>query len=164
MKRMNYKTLVAELAPLVAEAFPWDVEEALARGEEFLLLDIRCPSEFERMHIAGSLNVPRGILEAACDYGYEETEPALVEARERPILVICRSGNRSLLAGHTMQRMGYRHVVSLRTGLRGWNDYELPLVSSTGERVPLDEADAYFTPVIDPAKLGPSFAPALAVA
>lgn len=162
MSRMNFKSLVAEAAPSVPEFFPWDVEEAQARGQSFLLLDIRCPSEFDRVHIAGSLNVPRGILESACDYGYEETEPELVEARERPVLVICRSGNRSILAGHTLQRMGYRQVISLKTGLRGWNDYELPLVSAAGRRVAAEEADRYFMPVIDPAKLGLSPAEARA--
>jgi len=154
MIRMSYKSLVAEAAPCVAEAFPWDVVEAQERGEAFLMLDVRCPSEFERMHIRGSLNVPRGVLETACDYGYEETEPVLVEARERRLLVICRSGNRSILAAHTLQRMGYRHVLSLKTGLRGWNDYELPLVTSGERRVSLDEADRYFTPLIPPEKLG----------
>jgi len=45
-------------------------------------------------------------------------------------------------------------VVSLKTGLHGWNDYELPLVRSDGRVVPLEEADRYFTPVIPPEKLG----------
>jgi len=94
------------------------------------------------------------VLETACDYGYEETEPTLVEARDRAVLVICRSGNRSILAGHTLLRMGYRRVVSLKTGLHGWNDYDLPLVRSDGRVVPLEEADRYFTPVIPPEKLG----------
>lgn len=61
------------------------------------------------------------------DYGYGETVPELVEARDRRVLVICRSGNRSILAAHTPGQMGFGNVVSLRTGLRGWNDDERPL-------------------------------------
>jgi rhodanese-related sulfurtransferase len=156
MKRMTYKELVAEAAPFVEEAFPWEVPERTGvAGEDWLLLDVRCPSEFDRMHIPGSINVPRGILETACDWGFEETAPELVEARQRPVLVICRSGNRSILAARTLQRMGYQRAISLKTGLRGWNDDERPLVDVAARSVPFEEADDYFTARVGPEKLGP---------
>ncbi|MBU0654564.1 MAG: rhodanese-like domain-containing protein [Gammaproteobacteria bacterium] len=155
MQRETYKSLVATVMPHVKELFPWDVEEMQEAGKEFMIVDVRCPSEFQVMHIDGSLDVPRGILEVACDWGYEETEPALVEAREREILVVCRSGNRSILAAHTMQLMGFKHVYSLKTGLRGWNDYELPLVFANGNRVPQETADKYFASIVEPEKPGP---------
>lgn len=156
MERQTYKSLVSAVAPHVKELFPWDVVEDQEAGKDFLLLDVRCPSEFQVMHIDGSLDVPRGILEVACDYGYEETEPELVEARDRSIVVICRSGNRSILAAHTMQLMGYQHVYSLKTGLRGWNDYELPLVFASGNPVPIETADKYFETVLSTEQLGPT--------
>jgi rhodanese-related sulfurtransferase len=154
-KRLTFKDIIADTLPHVRELFPWDVVERQEAGEEFLLLDVRCPSEFQVMHIDDSLNVPRGILENACDYGYEETEPELVEARERPIVVMCRSGNRSVLSAYTMQLLGFEDVYSLKTGLRGWNDYELPLVFSNGNPVPLETADKYFNPELSPEQLGP---------
>ena len=40
-----------------------------------------------------------------------------------------RARFRSFLAVHSMQVVGYEYVVSLRTGLRGWNEYEQPLVA-----------------------------------
>jgi rhodanese-related sulfurtransferase len=106
---------------------------------------VREPYEFDAMHIAGSLNVPRGILESACEWEYEETEPELVRARNREVVVVCRSGYRSVLAAHSMQLLGYRDVVSLKTGLRGWKDYDQPLVDREGRDVDLDDADDYFT-------------------
>lgn len=154
MQHATYKTLVAAVAPLVKELFPWEVMEAQENGTDFLILDIRCPSEFQVMHIDGSLDVPRGILEMACDYGYEETEPKLVEARDNHVLVVCRSGNRSILAAHTLQLMGYQHVYSLKTGLRGWSDYELPLVFTNGNPVPQETADKYFETVLTPSQRG----------
>ena len=154
MHRETYKTMVAKVAPLVKELFPWEVIEQQEQGKDFLFLDVRCPSEYQVMQIEGSLNVPRGILEVACDYGYEETEPEVVEARDRHIVVICRSGNRSILAAHTMQQMAYQHVYSLKTGLRGWNDYELPLVFSNGNVVPVETADKYFQGEITPEQMG----------
>jgi len=108
------------------------------------------------MHIEGSLNVPRGILESACEWDYEETEPELVQARDREVVLVCRSGYRSLLSGANMQRMGYRKVYSLKTGLRGWKDYEQLLVGPDGAPVDLDEADEYFTPKLRPEQRKPA--------
>lgn len=107
------------------------------------------------MRIDNSQNGPRGIFETACEYGYEETIPELVKARERPVLVICRSGNRSALAAYVMLQMGFRSVASLKTGLRGWNDYELPLVKADGQRLDMDDADEYFTPKVKPEQMPP---------
>ena len=107
------------------------------------------------MHIAGSLNVPRGILESACEWDYEETVPELVRAREREIVVVCRSGYRSVLAAHSLQVLGYTNVVSLQTGLRGWKDYDQPLEDGAGNAVDLDDADVYFTPRIRPEQMRP---------
>jgi len=96
------------------------------------------------------MNVPRGILESACEWDYEETEPELVNARKREIVVVCRSGHRSVLAAHSMQVLGYENVVSLRTGLRGWNDYEEPMENIRGEKVEEEDADNYFTATLRP--------------
>ena len=63
---------------------------------------------------------------------YEETEPELVRARDREVIVVCRSGYRSVLAANLMLLLGYRDVASLKTGLRGWKDYEQPLVDHAG--------------------------------
>ena len=76
MKR--FTDLVSECLPHIREEFPWDVEEKLDGPDPPLILDIREPEEFRAMHIRDSLNVPRGILESACEYGYEETVRELV--------------------------------------------------------------------------------------
>ena len=151
----TFAQLVNEQLDSVQEVFPWDVEERLEKGEAPMLLDIREESEFSAMRIEGSLNVPRGILESACEYDYEETVRELVEARDREIVIICRSGNRSVLAAVTMQIMGYQQVASLKTGLRGWNDYELQLVDAKGNAVTLDQADEYFTTHLRPDQMSP---------
>ena len=144
MKR--FTDLIADTLVDISEQFPWDIEEKINSSElRPLLLDIREADEFAAMHIQESLHVPRGILESACEYDYEETVRELVEARERDVVVICRSGNRSALAAYTMQLMGYQQVCSMKTGLRGWNDYELPLVDASGHTVPVDVADDFFT-------------------
>ena len=123
----TFKDIVGEARLEINELFPWDVEERRSMNDEILILDIREECEFLAYHIEQSMLIPRGILETACEYEYEDAVPELIEARDREIIVICRSGNRSVLAAQTMQWMGYSNVASMKTGLRGWNDYELPL-------------------------------------
>ena len=155
MKPLRFADLVAFTRPGVRELYPWDLREELDAGNEPLLLDIREPYEYAAMHIAGSLNVPRGILELACDWGYEETVPRLAAARERDIVLVCRSGNRTILAAEVMQKMGFVSVRSLQTGLRGWNDYEQPLVDAREQPVGIEAADAYFAPRVAPDQMAP---------
>lgn len=154
MKR--FIELVGDCLTEVRELMPWDLEERLRENPGLLLLDVREPDEFAAMHIAGSMNVPRGILESACEWDYEETVPELVRARDREVVVVCRSGNRSVLAAHALQLLGYHDVVSLKTGLRGWKDYEQPLVDARGRDVDLDDADVYFTPRVRADQMSPT--------
>lgn len=144
MKR--FMDLVEEVRPQVREILPWDLDPEIKQGQPILLLDIREPYEFAVVHILGSLNVPRGILEQACEIGYEETVERLAGAREEDIVVICRSGHRSVLAGYVMQLLGFHQIRSLKLGLRGWNDFELKLVDTDERVVDSDEADRYFNP------------------
>ena len=151
----RFTELVAECLPVITEIFPWDADELLRSDSNPLLVDIREQNEFDAMHIDGSLHVPRGILETSCEYNFEETVKELVEARNRDVIIVCRSGNRSTLAAFTMQLMGYSKVKSMKTGLRGWNDYELPLINASGLMVPVEVADDYFTTRLRPDQIEP---------
>ncbi len=153
--RKSFRDLVKEHIPLIEEIMPWDLADELIREPKTLLVDIRCPDEYRLARIDGSIAVPRGILESACDYGYDETVPELVEARMRRVVVICRSGNRSVLAAHTLKLMGFLRAASLKTGLKGWNDSDLPLVDREGARIDPDLAERLLNPPIAAEKLAP---------
>ncbi len=137
----SYDDLVEEALARVKEIMPWDLSRALAAGSKPVLLDIREPAEFDLLRIPGSINVPRGILEQSCEWDYDETVPELAAGRDLEIVVICRSGKRSVLAADVMQQMGYANVVSLKLGIRGWNDAELPLEDAHGNPVDADTGD-----------------------
>ncbi|MCU7800759.1 MAG: rhodanese-like domain-containing protein [gamma proteobacterium symbiont of Lucinoma myriamae] len=144
MKIITYKDLVAQIAPQIKEYFPWDIEKKLDKGDDILFLDVRENQEYDTMHIDNSLHVPRGILETAVEWDHEETEPELVEARNRQIVIVCRSGSRSIFAAFTLLQMGYDNVSSLKTGLRGWNEYDMPLVDIEGKLIDPELGDRYF--------------------
>ena len=152
----KFMELVRDCLTAVKEIMPWDLDERLQANPDLLIVDVREPYEFDAMHIANSLNVPRGILESACEWDYEETIPELVRARDREVVLVCRSGNRSILAAHSLQVLGFRDVVSLQTGLRGWKDYDQPLQDRAGNEVDLDDADDYFTPQLRDDQLRPA--------
>ena len=152
---MRFLELIRNCLTEVKEIMPWDLEERLQENPDLLIVAVREPYEFDAMHIPGSINVPRGILESACEWDYEETEPELVKARDREIVVVCRSGYRSVLAANSMQVLGYKDVASLKTGLRGWNDYEQPLQDQAIKAVDVEDADEYFTARLRPEQMKP---------
>jgi rhodanese-related sulfurtransferase len=142
----RYADLLADALGRVREIQPWDLSERLLSERPPLVLDVREPTEFASARIPGSINVPRGVLEQACEWDYEETVPELASRRARSIVVVCRSGNRSLLAADVMRLMGFADVVSLKTGVRGWNDFDQPLLDAAGRAVGGDEAERLLAP------------------
>ncbi len=153
MKR--YDDLVEEALTRVKEVTPWDFGRRYQSGDVPLLLDIREPSEFDALRIPGSINVPRGILEPSCEWDYDETVPELAAGREREIVVICRSGKRSVLAADVMQQMGFSNIASLQLGIRGWNDAELPMADANGNVVDADAGDELLASRVRPEQRKP---------
>ena len=151
----RYADLLVDALRRVREIQPWDLSRRLVRDRPPLVLDIREPAEFALAQIPGSINVPRGVLEQACEWDYEETVPELAGRLERSIVVVCRSGNRSILAADVMQQLGFADVVSLKTGVRGWNDFEQPLVNGEGRALEADEGERRLMPHVRPEQRRP---------
>jgi rhodanese-related sulfurtransferase len=152
---MTYKELVAEALKTIPEIFPWDLEEELTQENPPLLLDIREVEEFEMLHIKGSLLVPRGTLEGACEWNFHDTQPILAASRNQDIVVICRSGNRSALAGVVMKQLGFENIRSLKMGIKGWNDNEMPLIDKDNNVVDIDKMDDLLNEPVPQNKLTP---------
>lgn len=151
----KFLDLISDCLNDVGEIMPWDLVDRLESNPKLVIVDVREPYEYQAMHIQNALSVPRGILESACEWDYEETIPELVNARDSEVVVVCRSGYRSVLSAFSMKLLGYQNVVSLKTGLRGWNDFEQPLVDGNDQAVNIDLADEYFTPKLREDQLSP---------
>jgi len=108
---------LASIRAKVDEVAPVEALTRQARGA--LLVDVREDSERASGTPAGALGLSRGFLELRI----EQSEPD----RDREILVLCGSGQRSLLAAEALQRMGYRQVSSVAGGMGAWKAAGLPV-------------------------------------
>lgn len=82
----------------------------LKSAEPPFLLDVREPLEYESLSIEGAKLVPLGQLENRI---YEVPQ-------DRPVVVYCRSGNRSAQAVRILREHGFTNVENLTGGIKSW--------------------------------------------
>lgn len=109
------------------EGWELSVEEvagALGAPGAPLLVDVREPGEFHGPlgHVPGALLLPLGRLAREVARLREAGASA-----DRPIVAVCRSGNRSLTAAAILRRAGFAGARSMRGGMLRWNDLGLPV-------------------------------------
>lgn len=111
---MTHKTaqqLIAEAKQSVPEVTVHELKEMQGQDTEIVLIDVRELNEWNLGHIPGATYIGRGVLESQV----EQRVP-----REAHVVLYCQSGNRSALAGYTLQQLGYTNVSSLAGGWRDW--------------------------------------------
>lgn len=96
---------------------PREAAELFRRGDA-VALDVREPSEWEQGHVAGALHIPMRDLSVRGGELPVET----------PIVVICRSGNRSDVVARALRAGGY-DAHNLDGGLKAWKREGLPLAA-----------------------------------
>jgi rhodanese-related sulfurtransferase len=88
-----------------------DLERRLSAGEQLLVVDVREPMEFKQGHVKGARLVPLGTLGKG-DHGLP---------KEKQIVLVCRSGNRSAQAFQILKKQGYTNLLNLTGGMSGWS-------------------------------------------
>lgn len=81
------------------------------------LLDVRERWEYQEGHVPGAQLIPLGELE----HRVNEVP------RDRPILAICHSGQRSFAAAAYLQRLGYTSVSNVDGGTAAWIERGFPV-------------------------------------
>ncbi|HEX6551427.1 MAG TPA: molybdopterin-synthase adenylyltransferase MoeB [Ktedonobacteraceae bacterium] len=97
--------------PQVNEAMAHQ-HEAGRENQEIVLVDVREKHEWNEGHIPGAIHVPRGYLEL-------QVEEAVPD-KDKTVVLYCAGGVRSLMAGATLQQMGYKNVISMAGGFGAW--------------------------------------------
>ena len=93
------------------------VQQLTTLGPEVRRIDVREPAEFTGPlgHLAGAELVPLATVEAA----------AATWPRAQPLLLICRSGARSVTAAHRLAALGFSRLYNLAGGMLAVNDAQL---------------------------------------
>lgn len=114
---MQYKgTASTKFAEMTAEE-----ARKLIQERKPLILDVRTPNEHYEVAISGSTLIPLQQLDGRIS--------EIAQWKNKPLLVYCRSGNRSTVAAQILAREGFSEVYNLRPGMRGWQKAGFPTVN-----------------------------------
>ena len=93
------------------------LRQRLAAEPAPYLLDVREPWEYQEGHVPGAQLIPLGELEQRVNE----------VPRDRPILAICHSGQRSLAAAGYLLQLGYNSVSNVDGGTAAWIERGFPV-------------------------------------
>ncbi len=97
---------------------PVEVRQKLDRGEDFTLIDVREPHEYQIARIPGAKLIPLG-----------ELPKHLSELDSNADIVAhCKTGGRSQKAVDLLKQNGFRHVRNMTGGITAWSDKVDPSV------------------------------------
>ncbi len=91
----------------------------LINREDALVLDVRDDGEYQGGHIINSVHIPLT--------GLSDRLGELEKHKDKPIIVGCRSGQRSARACSTLRKQGFERVYNLAGGVMAWQNANLPL-------------------------------------
>jgi sulfur-carrier protein adenylyltransferase/sulfurtransferase len=111
----------AAAAPAQTEGVidPLQVKEKQDRGDNFVLIDVREPYEYQICRIPGSLLIPLGDLPKR----FGELD------QNADIVAHCKSGARSQKAVDLLKQNGFRNVRNMTGGILAWSDKVDPAVA-----------------------------------
>jgi rhodanese-related sulfurtransferase len=112
--------LVRDAKKRIKEQDYREVKKKLDAGEKMTVVDTREDSEWARGHITGAIHLGKGVIE-------RDIENAIPD-KETTIVLYCGGGFRSALAADNLQKMGYRNVISMDGGWRGWTEAGFPII------------------------------------
>jgi phage shock protein E len=102
---------------------PRGVSERIAWSDRSLvLLDVRTPAEYAEGHLPGAINIPHTELASRVS--------ELLEARDRDIVVYCRSGTRAEQALGVLKEAGFNRLFHLDGDYKRWSEEKRPVTTT----------------------------------
>ena len=83
------------------------------------IVDVRTPAEFREGHIAGAVNMDF--------FGASFDSQILTLPKDKPVLLYCRTGNRSAGAYDAMEKEGITNILHMNQGITGWQQAGMPV-------------------------------------
>lgn len=119
------KTLMDFVNEAKAQINEVEVSEVVDLLDEgYQVLDVREPAEFISGSIDGAHNLPRGVIEAACDRQFPGHRKEMMD-RDKKWLLFCATSGRSAMAALVMQQMGFKNVKNINGGMAAWKTAEM---------------------------------------
>lgn len=127
----SYRDYIQSVQKQVKSA---ELDEVKALSEspgDATLIDVREPTEFEQGTIPGALTIPRGVLEGRIE--------DIIHDPDRPIVVYCAGGPRSVLAAQSLGALGYTNVRFMPGGFGAWKragyPFEVPQALTPDQQI-----------------------------
>ena len=99
-----------------------ELNEKIENMEDFFLIDIRQPAEFDKYNIPYSTLIPRGVLEFKIgNKAFWEEEQWYAPEKNAEIIIYCKKGDRGILATKALSELGYSNVKNLAGGIVAWD-------------------------------------------
>ncbi len=118
----NGKELATDTLPYIQEITVDELNNKIENSEDFFLIDIRQPKEFEKSNIPYSTSIPRGLLEFKIgDETFWEEEQWYAPEKDAEIIIYCKKGHRGILAAKALSELGYSNVKNLKGGMSAWD-------------------------------------------
>lgn len=92
----------------------------LMNRDNALVVDLSASNDFEKGHIAGSKSVQPS--------QFDPENKLLANAKDLPVVVVCRNGMASAAAAKRLKKAGFKQVYWLDGGIAAWQQADLPLV------------------------------------
>jgi rhodanese-related sulfurtransferase len=116
----GFVRLVKEAKTRIKEEDFRDIKKKLDAGEPMIIIDTREDNEWARGHIPNAVHLGKGVIE-------RDIEKAIPD-KDATLVLYCGGGYRSALAADNLQKMGYRNVISMDGGWRGWTEAGFPTI------------------------------------
>jgi rhodanese-related sulfurtransferase len=114
---MGHAARAADPAPTISQA------ELLVRLEkadpDLVVLDVRTPAEFAAGHVPGARNISHDQLAAKLG--------ELSSLKDKQVVLYCRSGRRTALAGQTLRDAGFTRLLHLQGDYLAWEAEHRPV-------------------------------------
>ena len=92
----------------------------LINHEGAVMVDVREDKEYQEGHVLDAVHIPYGLM--------EERLHELEVHKARPLIVYCRTGQRSAQAGVLLRKQGFDRIYKLSGGMLAWRGADLPVV------------------------------------
>jgi phage shock protein E len=95
------------------------LERARKADESFVIVDVRTPAEFAQGHVPGAINIP---VDQVANRLSE-----LAGARNKDIVLYCRSGKRAGQAAEVLKSNGFNKLLHMEGDMPKWEAAKLPV-------------------------------------